>query len=329
MQIACPNCATTYDVPEAALGAEGRSVRCARCKNTWLARKPELAMASGVDDIFAAPPDEAPADQMAEAPDAPPTAPAEPEFDEWGLPVGQSDEPDEAAGDDDPMAAAMAAEAGGPPGMLKVRKAPPLAPDTEQPELPEGVVNDAADYYRLKRAALEQAAAESIESLAAVRSRREAQRVKLSWPLGILGTAILVLSLIAAGLVIWRTTLVRLLPQTASFYSTFGLGVNLRGLAFENIKVSRAQHDSVSVLIIEGTIVSKASKMVEIPRLRFAIRNEKGQEVYTWTALPARAMLPPGESLPFRSRLSSPPPDANAVLVRFFHRRDIVTAGTQ
>lgn len=324
MQIACPNCATTYDVPEAALGAEGRSVRCARCKNTWLARKPELAMASAVDDGFAAIPDEPPV----EAPDAPATAPAEPEFDEWGLPVGQTDEP-EAAPADDEMAAAMAAEAGGPPGMLKVRKAPPLAPDSELPELPEGVVNDAADYYRLKRAAMEQAAAESIESLAAVRSRREASRVRLSWPLGIVGTAILVLAVIAGGLVTWRATIVRLLPQTASFYSTFGLGVNLRGLAFENIKVSRAQHDNVSVLIIEGTIISKAPKPVEIPRLRFAIRNEKGQEVYTWTALPARAMLPPGESLPFRSRLSSPPPDTSAVLVRFFHRRDIVTAGTQ
>jgi predicted Zn finger-like uncharacterized protein len=325
MQIACPNCATTYDVPEAALGAEGRSVRCARCKNTWLARKPELAMASA-DEIFA-PPERNSTEQT--EPDAPSTAPAAPEFDEWGLPVGQSDDP-EAAGDDDPMAAAMAAEAGAPPGMLKVRKSPPIAPDTpEQPELPEGVVTDAADYYRLKRAALEQAAAEGIESLAAVRSRREASRVRLRWPLGIVGTALLVLAVIAGGLLAWRTALVRLLPQTASFYSAFGLGVNLRGLAFENIKVSRAQHDNVSVLIIEGTIISKAPKTVEVPRLRFAIRNEQGQEVYTWTALPARGMLAPGESLPFRSRLSSPPPDTSAVLVRFFHRRDIVTAGTQ
>jgi predicted Zn finger-like uncharacterized protein len=323
MQIACPNCATTYDVPEAALGAEGRSVRCARCKNTWLARKPEFAMASDVDDGFAAFPDDPPP----EAPDAPPTA-AEPEFDEWGLPVGQSDEPEAGAEDDDAMATAMAAEAGGPPGLLKVRKPPPLVPDGG-PELPEDVVSDAADYYRLKRAALQQAAAEGIESLAAVRSRREASRVRLRWPLSIIGTVILVLALIAGGLLMWRAAIVRLLPQTASFYSGVGLGVNLRGLAFENIKISRAQHDNVSVLIIEGIIVSKASKPVEVPRLRFAIRNEQGQEVYTWTALPARAMLPPGESLPFRSRLSSPPPDTSAVLVRFFHRRDIVTAGTQ
>jgi hypothetical protein len=211
--------------------------------------------------------------------------------------------------------------------MIKVRKPPPLVPDG--PELPEDVVTDAADYYRLKRAALEQAAAEGIESLAAVRSRREAARERLRWPLGLIGTIILVLALIAGSLLVGRTTIVRLLPQTASFFSGVGLGVNLRGLAFENIKISRAQHDNVSVLIIEGTIVSKASKIVEVPRLRFAIRNEQGQEVYTWTALPARAMLQPGESLPFRSRLSSPPPDTSAVLVRFFHRRDIVTAGTQ
>jgi hypothetical protein len=225
------------------------------------------------------------------------------------------------------MAAAMAGDAGGA-ALPKLRKnAAPVAPD--MPELPEGVVDDAADYYRLKRAALEQAAAESIESLAAARSRREARSERFRWPLSKVGTIILVLALVAVGLLFWRTNLVRLLPQTANFYSSLGLGVNLRGLAFENIKISRAQHDSVGVLIIEGTIVSKASKPVEIPRLRFAIRNEKGQEVYTWTALPARAMLPPGESLPFRSRLSSPPPDTNAVLVRFFHRRDIVTAGTQ
>ena len=35
MQINCPNCSTSYQVTAASIGAAGRSVRCARCKNTW------------------------------------------------------------------------------------------------------------------------------------------------------------------------------------------------------------------------------------------------------------------------------------------------------
>src|SRR5262249_17638633 len=37
MQIVCPNCTTTYDVPAAKFGGEGRSVRCARCRTVWVA----------------------------------------------------------------------------------------------------------------------------------------------------------------------------------------------------------------------------------------------------------------------------------------------------
>ena len=40
------------------------------------------------------------------------------------------------------------------------------------------------------------------------------------------------------------------------------------------------------------------SKPVEVPRLRFAVRNATGQEIYTWTALPSRSILGPGETLP-------------------------------
>jgi hypothetical protein len=39
-------------------------------------------------------------------------------------------------------------------------------------------------------------------------------------------------------------------------------------------------------------------------------------------------VLAPGETLPFRSRLASPPRDGNQVMVRFFNRRDLV-AGMQ
>jgi hypothetical protein len=60
-----------------------------------------------------------------------------------------------------------------------------------------------------------------------------------------------------------------------------------------------------------------------VPRLRFAVRNASGNEVYSWTALPNRSLLAPGETLPFQSRLASPPPETHDVLVRFFNRHDL------
>jgi hypothetical protein len=81
------------------------------------------------------------------------------------------------------------------------------------------------------------------------------------------------------------------------------------------------------MLLVEGQIVSAAKRTVEVPRLRFAARNEAGNEIYTWTALPTRTLLSPGEALPFRSRLASPPPETHDVLVRFFNRRDLGGGG--
>jgi len=136
--------------------------------------------------------------------------------------------------------------------------------------------------------------------------------------------AILALACIVAALIAGRSTVVRHAPQMASLYAAIGMPVNLRGLVFAEVRVSRDTHDGVAVLVVEGTIASVASKAVEVPRLRFALRNEAGGEVYAWTAMPTREQLEPGETLAFKSRLASPPGDGRDVTVRFFTRGDAV-----
>jgi hypothetical protein len=165
-----------------------------------------------------------------------------------------------------------------------------------------------------------------IETVAARRTRQAENKRRRSrrWP-G-LPTIILVLAGIIAALLNWRATVVRFVPQTASLFSAVGLPVNLRGLSLDDVKTSMEAHDGVNVLVVEGTIANLTRQPLEVPRLRFAVRNPAGYEVYAWTALPAEPVLAPGNRAPFRSRLASPPADAQDIIVRFFNRRDVTAA---
>ncbi|HAT86291.1 MAG TPA: hypothetical protein DCS30_10325 [Rhizobiales bacterium] len=58
MKITCPNCTTSYQVPDNYLGENGRKVRCANCGDTWLAKSEaddakslEQALDTSQDDV--------------------------------------------------------------------------------------------------------------------------------------------------------------------------------------------------------------------------------------------------------------------------------------
>ena len=138
-----------------------------------------------------------------------------------------------------------------------------------------------------------------------------------------LPTACTAMGALILALMIWRAEIVRLLPQTATFYKMVGLEVNLRGLAFKDIKVSNEIVDGKPVLVIEGTIVGETKKPVELPRLRFSVRDAQGTEIYAWNAVLEQPVLNPGERAYFKSRLASPPPEGRNIDVRFFNKRDL------
>jgi hypothetical protein len=138
-----------------------------------------------------------------------------------------------------------------------------------------------------------------------------------------LPTACAAMGALVLALVIWRSDMVRLLPQTAAFYKMVGLDVNLRGLAFKDVKLSSETVDGKQVLVIEGVIVGQGKRALDIPRLRFAVRDAQGAEIYAWNTVLEQTVLQPGERAFFRSRLASPPPEGRNIDVRFFNRRDI------
>jgi len=309
MLIVCPNCATSYQVDPASLGASGRAVRCARCKKTWFASNPEamsaiarshqeevaaFAATTSVNDFSEAPPGTVAAVPVVEA--APPTVPAD-------GPGEPPPAPADHVTDDDGVTAP--------------------SPEPEPAAQPAAVIDhEPAPDDRPVEAGPVPPLPEDIESVAARRMRRNAARRRSRLPGW--STAILALIAINTGLIAFRTDIVRFMPQTASLYASVGLPVNLRGLEFSDIVTRKEVQDGVQMLVVEGFIRNASRRSADVPRLRFAVRNIAGQEIYSWTALPARNTIPPGMTLPFRSRLASPPPEAHAVLVRFFNRRDLV-----
>lgn len=310
MLIVCPNCATSYKVEPDSLGQEGRSVRCARCQDVWFATPVSAAVSTlpGSDDwdVVDAGPRIPSVDGAAKTSSAAVT-PAPEEFATTdGIDVsGLSDEiatkREREEAEADAVLASLSHEerAADQPSAID-------APSIEPAQAPESTHS------------------ENIESFAARRARRRAAARQNRWLRPGVAAALLILAAANAGVIAGRTEIVRFLPQTASLYAAVGLPVNLRGLAFENIRMSRVEQEGVGVVVVEGSIVNVTGKPVEVPRLRLALRNDAKNEIYAWTAQPGRSILAPGDALQFRSRLASPPADARDVQVRFFSRRDIV-----
>ena len=120
-----------------------------------------------------------------------------------------------------------------------------------------------------------------------------------------------------------REPIVRMVPDLAGIYASIGLPVNLRGLEFREVKTRQETQDGIPVLVIEGEVVNVTKHPVEVPRVRIAVLGSAKQELYTWTALLPRSVLGDGEKVTFKSRLASPPPRGEEVLVRFLTRGDL------
>lgn len=309
--IVCPQCAASYQVAPASLGMDGRSVRCANCHTIWFAEPAAPAQESVLEGMADKAAFDPPAGEEADPTDGIESFSVrfpEPADSDIAVEDRLADEPADPFPDDTATPEPYY-------GPVEAADAPPTAP------LPERAPDA---LHRIKPLP-----GEDIESLAA---RREAEQQRGRWrqfvrrlrmpglPAVLIGLGCVILVLLAA-----RQQIVSHAPQTASFYAAIGLPVNLRGLDFENIQVTRSTQDGVPVLTVEGRIAATAKGIAEVPRLRFAIHDASGREVYAWTMLPSRTLLASGETLPFRSRLASPPAEGQNVSIRFFNRRDAIS----
>jgi hypothetical protein len=267
------------------LGAAGRTVRCSRCKEVWLAR-PEDAVEEAT----------APVPAMAAA--------------------SQAAAHDDAAAEWEAMAREQEAQE------TPVVDSPSISADWPAEN---EVASDSSDWPQVARED-----AEGHDEIKLTTHRERLARLfrvpalpRMAGKSSGLTTLCAAMGALVLALIIWRADVVRLLPQTALFYKMVGLEVNLRGLAFKDIKITNETVDGKPVLVIEGTIVGETRKPVELPRLRFSVRDAQGAEIYAWNTVLEQPVLKPGERALFKSRLASPPPEGRNIDVRFFNKRDL------
>ena len=278
MQIVCPHCSTSYGIDPAKLGEAGRTVRCSRCKEVWLARREDA-----VEFVHQAPA-MAGANQRSAEQDA---------AAEWEAMAREQDDGS--------------------------------APQVESPSI-AGDWHGSSDWQNEARNDRHDSDGEQsgrfpwLDRFIKPKAGRPTSR--RTAPIS-LATACAAMGALALAIVIWRAEMVRLLPQTAAFYRLVGLDINLRGLKFRDVKVSSEMVEGKPVLVIEGSITGESSRAVEIPRLRFSVRDAQGAEIYAWNAVLEQSVLRPGERAQFKSRLASPPPEGRNIDVRFFNKRDI------
>jgi len=283
MQIVCPHCSTSYGIDSAKLGDAGRSVRCSKCKEVWLARREDAVEFNQAPEMAGAHQQDAEQDAASE----------------WEA-MAREDE----ANSDAPQVAS-----------------PSIAGDWQgSADWQAEARNDQYDADDAPRGRFPSFKKTLLNKLTKPKAASRASRRKAPFSLA---TACVAMGALVLAVVIWRADMVRLLPQTAAFYKLVGLDVNLRGLRFRDVRVTSETVEGTSMLVIEGAITDDSNKAVELPRLRFSIRDADGAEIYAWNAVLEQSFLRPGEKAVFKSRLASPPPGGRNVDVRFFSKRDL------
>jgi predicted Zn finger-like uncharacterized protein len=275
MIIACPACATRYVVPDSAIGVEGRTVRCAKCKHSWYQQGAE--MEAPAEQVTAPPPPSAPPPAPAPQPEAAP-APrvAEPVVPQPAVPQPAVAEPAYAGrGYEDEVAVA-------PP--------PPLPEDVPPPPPVYGREPEVEDYQEDRS---------SFEHQPPFRPRRNRARM---WTVAAVLFAVISLAGIGAvalnGLPDWvplaRTTFAQPQPDLVLDFPP-------------NRQDRRTLPNGTEYFGASGTVTNIGGTRRDVPSILIVLRDGRERIVYSWEVAPPKRQLAPGESITINEAVTDVP----------------------
>lgn len=273
MIIACPACSTRYVVPDSAIGVEGRTVRCAKCRHSWFQ---EGATPDSEDVPFPAtaqPPASAP---PAEPPPPPPSPPPPPPRDEPPIAPREGMERQDEAQEDDEAA----------PPAPRFDEPPPVTQATPVPPAADGPDDGYSPF-----------AAEP-----PFRPRRNPLRL---WTVAAAAFAVLAIATMGAvgywGLPDW-------VPVSRPTFAVEQADLVLDFPPDQQDR--RALPNGTEFFGASGTITNVGRETRTVPSILIVMRDARDRIVYSWEVAPPKSQLAPGESVTINEAVTDVPKSA-------------------
>ncbi|OBX19385.1 hypothetical protein A9995_06355 [Erythrobacter sp. QSSC1-22B] len=288
MIIACPACSTRYVVPDSAIGVDGRTVRCAKCKHSWYQDGPTIERPVEGPETLAATP----------AP-APPAAAARPHTDEEA-PVASAPAPPPPPRRSPPPHEAPAAR----PRVYDDLEGPrdPVDDPAAGPSFDEG--DPPYDDLRATRRSTPvfDEGASQFDSEPPFKPRRN--YVKLwTWAAGVFAA-------LALGAVV-----------AVSYFGApnwFPVNKPLYGVGAPDLQIEFPEAEQERRTLANGTeyfgariiVTNTARETRAVPPILIVLRDARDRIVYSWEIMPPQDSLAPGESMTINEATTDVPKPA-------------------
>lgn len=295
MIIACPACATRYVVPDSAIGLDGRTVRCAKCKHSWFQHGPELA--EPIAAAYAAPPPTQTSPSRREPP--------KPEHGAVRSPPAEQPRVDQrsAQADDDVDEPSASAAASSSPEIPAEQPAAEPSSTVTEPSAEEEIptVTRAAEQPLPQAEAEEDDGYSQFDHRPPFRPRRNWLRW-LTWGAGAFAALALaaVVAMQTLGLPSW-------LPiEQPLFGADPGLEVE-----FPQSEQERRTLPNGAEFFGARVVVRNESRETKtVPPLLIVLRDGRERVVYSWELVPPQSSLAPGEAMTINEAMVDVPKSA-------------------
>ena len=131
--------------------------------------------------------------------------------------------------------------------------------------------------------------------------------------LGPLAVAVALVAIIGAGTWFTKDLAAARWPGLVPYYRMLGLPIETSEEKIFDIKVAEPTRDADNGFVIEGDVVNVSSYERPVPRLRATLLDSEKHPLQSWSFTVSDDRLRPKASIPFRTSIAQPNPDAKAV----------------
>lgn len=114
-----------------------------------------------------------------------------------------------------------------------------------------------------------------------------------------------------------RTEIVRAVPALDGLYRAVGLGTNVLGLDFLDVKTLRTTREGTETLMVSARIVNITDRVAFVPPVLVSLLDSEDAVIYEWGVTPATRNMLPGDVLGIDTQLTSPPQGIARVRLTF------------